>query len=293
MSWTRFIIAIVLGLLVPLSAFAYLVWDNNRPSAPPTRAAYLAGYERAVQWMLDNQGRNLHDDNVFLWWMIQRAGELRQDDRLVRLAGEYRHKVLDARPRDVWHRLFTPDIAEPVSTLQLDLVQAPDYNYHLLYALTCAASLAYEPVIQQQLREDFCWQTHPLAPACTTHQLIAMQLMARRGCGNAAKVRLLSEALEQRVLGQLFWDPRVVDVYVQRLLVLADSPNPLPIRARWLQRFLEAQLPDGGWGDLQPLIDLGSGRALSFSNRIVGIREVRSSLHTTAQAILLLSLLMK
>jgi hypothetical protein len=98
-------------------------------------------------------------------------------------------------------------------------------------------------------------------------------------------------ALQSRIVGQLTWDPRVVDVYVQRVLMLVESGAVERVKPVWLQRVLAAQQPDGGWAGVDPLLELGSEFSLGLGPRGFTLSPPRSDFHASAQGLLLLSLL--
>ena len=130
-----------------------------------------------------------------------------------------------------------------------------------------------------------------IRPACVTHQLMGYRMAQRNQCaidnldGN---ISVLQKTIEK----QLRYDPRVVDVYVQRVLMLIDSSARERIKPRWLERVIDAQQKDGGWSDVQPLIPVGSDKYFGFNANGVTIAEPVSNFHATAQGVLLTSLLL-
>lgn len=71
-----------------------------------------------------------------------------------------------------------------------------------------------------------------------------------------------------------------------------DRVKPVWAKPAWLRRVLDAQTADGGRSGMQPLLPLGNGRVLGFSQRGVGMGEPCANFHVTAQGVLLLSLLL-
>jgi hypothetical protein len=120
--------------------------------------------------------------------------------------------------------------------------------------------------------------------------MMGYRIAQRNGCGIAdldAKIAVL-----QKTMGmQLRYDPRVVDVYIQRVLMLVDSGAMDRINPRWVERVIAAQQADGGWSDIQPLIPVGGGKYLGFNSKAVTVGVPISNFHTTAQGVLLMSLL--
>lgn len=70
---------------------------------------------------------------------------------------------------------------------------------------------------------------------------------------------------------QLTWDVRVVDVYLQRVLMLVDSGARSRVKPVWLSRVLKAQSKDGGWSAFQALIQVGPELAMGFSSAVIGL----------------------
>lgn len=116
-------------------------------------------------------------------------------------------------------------------------------------------------------------------------------MVQQSDCGNPEATRAAVAELQSRIAGQLTWDPRVVDVYVQRVLMLVESGAEDRVKPIWLQRVLAAQRPGGGWARTDPLLELGSGFSLGFGPRGLAFAPPRSDFHATAQGLLLLSLL--
>ncbi|MGD8843757.1 MAG: hypothetical protein PVJ83_09815, partial [Gammaproteobacteria bacterium] len=98
------------------------------------------------------------------------------------------------------------------------------------------------------------------------------------------------ESLQKRLHTQLSLDPRVVDVYMQRVLMLVESGAAASVKPVWLQRLIDAQQPDGGWSSFMPLIPVGGGRYIG-TQRLLTISTPKSDFHMTAQGVLLFALL--
>jgi len=159
-----------------------------------------------------------------------------------------------------------------------------------MYAITCDRELQQVPGIAAQNQPGFC-DEHPLRPACVTHQLMGVRLLQDRGCGNPDELQDTLQQLQQRIHRQLTWDPRVVDVYLQRVLMLAESGAVGTIKPIWVQNIIEAQQPDGGWGGFDPWIPVGGGYYLGFGGRGFSPGQPQSDFHATTQNVLLFSIL--
>jgi hypothetical protein len=218
-----------------------------------------------------------------------RSAELTGDPRLESLFAEYKQRQVDSNRTGIWGHWFSRYNLTPV--VFTEIAHFPDYNLFFIYAAACDAELANLDIIKRQQEARFCSDVHPISPACVTHQLMGVRMMLERGCGEPEAVRTLMSELQDKVVRQLTWDPRVVDVYLQRVLMLADTNAIARIKPIWIRRVLDAQHSDGGWGQMQMLIPLPSNRAIGFNARGLGVDAVASDFHATAQGVLLLSLL--
>ena len=280
--------ALGLGLLLPAVLYAALTWEHNRGAEAPSEAVLEAALENGIQWLDRNQDHILRQTSPMLWWMVQQSAEQTQDPRLQALFDRYQRTVLSASPTSPWHTLFNPSVWAPAR--DADLQPLSYYYLLILHGLGCDPELGKLPLVQAQMHEDFCPSRYPLKPACITHQMMGMRFMQERGCGDREEVDRVVHALQEKILLQLTWDPRPVDVFLQRLLMLAESGQAGRIKPAWLQRALEIQREDGGWSDFHPLLPLGGGRHFGFSGRIFSIMQAESSFHATAQGVYLLSL---
>ncbi|OIP44227.1 MAG: hypothetical protein COX17_02295 [Deltaproteobacteria bacterium CG23_combo_of_CG06-09_8_20_14_all_60_8] len=278
---------LLLLIAVLLLAGGILIKNNNRQAPTPTKEELAASLEKAIQYLATNRDRVLAQKDPILLWMIQESGGLTKDERLRTMAADYVAALPGNSP---WQYLFNRDSH---AQLRLEILTTlPDYNFHFLYGLTCDDKLGAMEKVQQQNEEGFCLKNHPLSPVCRTHQLMGLRFMQRRGCGDKPRNAGLVADLQRKIQTELTWDPRVVDLYIQRLLMLVESGVP-PERVKpvWLCKVLAAQLPDGGWGNFQPLIPMWKSRAIGFTARGIGLARPQSTLHATAEGVFLLSLL--
>ncbi len=221
--------------------------------------------------------------------MVKESADLTHDSSLIDLYGQYKERYLDANPSNAWLHLFYAHSTVPLHLGQLE--NLPNYNLFFLYGLSCNADLERSSIIQAQLRPDFC-DDHILSPACVTHQMMGFRFMQKRDCGNSEYVRKAITVLQDKVVTQLTWDVRVVDVYLQRVLMLQESGASERIQPAWIARILLAQDVDGGWSGFQPIISFGSELSAGFSARGVSIERKISDFHATAQGVLLMSLIL-
>lgn len=284
-------ILLILIIVLPMFGYGMLVWQNNRVAPPPTQQQLAASWEKSVAWLLENRQAVLTDRNPILWWMIGESAKLSGDNRVQSLFDEFRASMNAADPNSVWQTFFTPERYWGANFSEQQTIDLPDYNQYFLFSLTCSKQLASMPLIEAQHQTNFCSKTHPFGPACITHQLMGFRFAQRVGCDRLADLPQKITALQNIIVQQLTWDPRVVDVYLQRLLMLTDSGVPARIKPRWLQRVLNAQLADGSWSNMQPLLPVGGGRYLGFNEKLMGVGSIEGNLHATAQGLWLLSLL--
>ena len=277
---------LLLSIGTLLAAGTFLIYANNRSVVPPSEEELKTSLEESIQWLLKNRDYILTQQNSILWWMLEESGKLTNDPRLQKLTADYVKTLHVFSP---WQHFFNPNSLAPVRQEQLEAL--PDYNIHFLYGLTCNQDLGELAIVQQQNQPDFCRETHPISPACLTHQLMGSRFMQRRDYGNQKETSALIATIQDKIENQLTWDPRVVDVYIQRVLMLVDSGVAERVKPIWLRKVLEAQLSDGGWGGFQPLIPLGGSRYWGFSQKLAGVGRPKSNLHATAQGVWLLSIL--
>lgn len=278
---------IALILLLAIAAYGYLLFQNIRTVAPATADALQTTFENSILWLKANREKVLADNNSILWSMIQRAGDISKDQRLVDIFNEYEQRHLKNNPNNMWKPLFYPGSWVPVR--YQDIAAYPYYNQHFIYALLCDKELGTVPSIAAQNNPDFC-DSHPLRPACVTHQLMGIQMLQRSHCGDVGELADTVSALQEKITHQLYYDPRIVDVTMQRVLMLVDTGAKDRVKPVWVQNLIEAQREDGGWSPFEPLISAGGGRYFGYDT-FFRIKKPVSTFHMTAQGVLLFALL--
>lgn len=285
--WTAGIAAA--GLLVLLTTYGYLLWINNRSIEPPSPASLRTSFERAIAWLATNRAKIYQDRNPALWAMLARAAEISRHPGLMDFYAGYRDAYVNEAAAGPWLMQIDRNARVPLPPVDLQYELA-DYQVFLLYGASCDAAWGSSNRVRAQLNADFCGMSL-LGPACVTHQLTAIRLMQDRGCGDEKQLADIAGVLRKRIRSQLFWDVRVVDVYIQRLLMLAEGGDTRNIKPQWIARFLDAQEPDGGWDNFQPVARVAGERHFGFTSRGLGFQDQKSTLHATAQGALLLALL--
>ena len=269
--------------------YAALYLKNNRALEFIDKHAVSESLEQSIQWLVNNEEKILDDNNGMLWWMLKRSAEITRDYRILKLYKAYKAKYIDGNPNNVWRALFIP--YSNINLNRYDLRAFPDYNLYFLYGLTCNKDYAKREIIQKQMRTDFCPTEHPISPACVTHQLMGLQFRIMRQCGNKDAMLSQSRELQDMIFKQLQWDIRVVDVYLQRVLMLIDTGASERVKNQWVQNILNQQSADGGWGPYQSLIEIGGDKAIGFYGKGIKIVKPKTNLHATAQGVLIMSLL--
>ena len=285
----KVLVVCVVALLIPCFSYIYLLVANNRVSAPVEAAQVTDSLEQSTQWLLSNREHILEVNNSMLWWMVKRSAEMTRDHRLQLLYRDYKKKYFDGNYSTVWKALFVPFAAVSINPSALGYL--PDYNQYFIYGLTCNKELGESALIQSQMSSDFCRQHHPISPACVTHQLMGLRFRQDRSCGDSTEMAGQVAELQAMIAGQLYWDPRVVDVYIQRVLMLVDTGARAQVKDQWLQQLLAAQLDDGSWADFESLLQLTDNLHIGFGGRGIKLSQPKGGFHATAQGVLLMSLL--
>ena len=286
----KFLLAIFCLVLLLVLIYAALIYENNRDTAPVSQQGLKASLENATQWAVNNREAILEQNSAMLWWWIKRSAEISNDYRLLKLYKDYHQRYIDSNYASVWRPLFTQSVAP--TNLPERLMKFPDYNIYFIYGFTCDQTLAELPIVRAQMGDNFCADEHPVSPACVTHQLMGLRFRQQSQCGDRDAMAQQVSVLQSKIERQLTRDPRVVDVYIQRVLMLADTGAAEKLSPVWVSRVLEYQNVDGGWGGFQPVIGLAGGKSLGFSARSLTVSEPKSTFHATAQGILLMTLLL-
>ena len=279
-----------LVIVWPVTWYASALWANHRAVPAPDKAVLASSLGHAVGWLeADMKGARSYTD-PYLWWMLKQSAEITRDQHLVSLYNHIEPLLLKKRSWYIWSGMFDPEAKvelPPFSTLRF----LPYYDYLYLYGLTCNTDWGNESEVRRQLHPDFC-SLHFLHPNCTTRQLLGVRFMQRNGCGDPDRVAGLARELQDRIVAELDWDPRVTDAYIMRVLMLVESGVSDRVRPVWIQRILDAQHADGGWGDVDPILPLPNGKVLGFASAGPAYRKLHSDFRTTAKCVRLLALLL-
>ncbi len=278
-----------IGLLV--LSYGVLFYQNNRTADTVGDEKVTQSYERSVEWLLNNREKILSEHNVALWAMLEESARISGDERVRALFEEFMAIFNRTYPYSVWQARFYPERFRNAVFSASEYSSLVEYQQYFLYTLTCSTQLAQEPEIASQNNPNFCWQgSRIVRPACVTHQMMGYRLAQKSQC-SIDNLQQNIAVLQGTIEKQLRYDPRVVDVYIQRVLMLVDSGAEDRVEPRWLERVIAAQLPGGGWSDVHPLIPLGGNRYLGFNGKGLTLTRPISTFHATAQGVLLMSYL--
>ncbi|MFT3929409.1 MAG: hypothetical protein QM709_03825 [Spongiibacteraceae bacterium] len=289
----RIIKILAVFFILGLGIYGFLLYQNNRQVSPVGKEKIAKSYEQSVSWLLAHREKILRESNPILWWMLGESARMTHDERVQKLYDEFRANFDRYAQYSVWQAHFRPEQFRDAVFSETEYRSLVEYQQYFLYGLTCSKQLAKEPLIQAQHNPNFCWHgMRIIRPACVTHQLMAYRMAQNIQCPIEyldTNIAILQDTIEK----QLRYDPRVVDVYIQRVLMLVDSGARERINNRWIERVLNAQLADGGWSHMQPLIPVGGETYFGFNATAMTFAKPTSNFHATAQGVLLMSLLLQ
>jgi len=274
-----------------MAIYLYGVYQNNRDLAYPQKAQMQQQLEKSIQWLINNEDQILSQANPMLWWMLYETHKISQDKRLANLLEKYHQRNMRIK-YSVWGALFDGEKQRRLGAYSVQGL--PYYNQHFIYAINCAADIEDElPIVAEQNTAEFCHQpTYFYRPACITHQLMGVNFLFTKQCNLLSNIDEVSQSLQRDIEGQLTWDIRVIDVYLQRVLMLLITGAEASVEPVWIQQVLDHQLDDGGWGNFVSLVNIGSSRSLGFSSKGLSLGREKSSFHATAQGVYILSYLL-
>ena len=288
----KILYSILLLIAIPLLAYIIGVYQNNRDLPRPSAELMQQQLERSTQWLVNNESAILQQANPMLWWMLYEAEKLTHDTRIGELLAKYRLRYPRIQEGS-WRPLFGEAPRSYLGAYSVDGL--PYYNQHFIYALNCAADIADDiAIVEQQNQASFCYQPNFIyRPACVTHQLMGINFLTTKNCGLLVNINEVVKSLQSDIKLQLTLDIRVVDVYLQRVLMLLITGAEEEVKPVWIQQVVDHQLADGGWGDFVSLVPASGERSLGFSSKFLSLGKERSTFHATAQGVLIMSVLLK
>jgi hypothetical protein len=254
--------------------------------------------EESISWLKTHESDVLNDNNVMLWRMVRDAADIGGDPYLNALYNSAYERYRDsAWSANAWGPVLAPGTPMASDIRIGNVSRLPDYNKFFMYAATCSQRLASEAAVQQQMSPTLCsvfpTMSNLFSPPCATHQLMGFMLMREHRCISTVDVDLRISLLQQRITRELNVDFRVTDVYLQRVLMLYWTGAANLVQPVWLNKILKQQQTDGGWSDQHTIAKLCGDQILAFGgygSGFVTMRRAPSNFHTTAQGILLLTL---
>ena len=283
---------IVFWIIISLfSIFSGLVIHNNFGDDNVTKEEIQASFNQAVAWIKINREQIQSSHNPIIWWMVGEAAKTSKNPELNDIFSEYKKNNTDKYRSSVWAYFFFKS-PSPLIINDSTLFTLPDYNLYFIYGFSCNSDLAKLEVIKEQNEISFCWKNYPLSQACFTHQQMGFRFLERISCHKVEQLSEKIESLSENIKFQSIFDFRLVDVYIQRVLVQVESGKQHKVNMRWVKRIIANQGDDGGWGDFQTLFKIQGNKYISFSSKGFSVGTPRSNFHATTQGLWLMALLL-
>jgi hypothetical protein len=267
-------------------------YQNNLDATMPSKEDFHVAFEKTVQWMADNESK-CYIDNWFLWLFAREAALLTQNKELLAIVEKYREiKNQQGGNIDGWYLLEHPD-----ESFKYDPVAFGTFNHYaqaIFYGLTGNKEAGASEFIQCQLKSDFSASetAKNIRSSCLTHQIFGLHYIQKGGkCGDPEQYAPLMEDLQAQIQELLTLDPRVGDVYLQRVLMLVWTGARNKVKPIWFRQILERQRPDGSWYDSHNLFQLVPGFRIGMGLHLMLLKRDRSGFHTTAQGLFLTALM--
>jgi len=94
---------------------------------------------------------------------------------------------------------------------------------------------------------------------------MGINFLSTKHCDLLPTISAVTRSLQSDIKLQLILDIRVVDVYLQRVLMLLITGASNEVKPVWIQQVIDHQLADGGWGDFVSLVPISDEKTLGFS----------------------------
>lgn len=287
-----FLILIIASLVIPILAYTWLFYKNNFQGETISRQELKEAHTSSIDWLTSNKRTLLSTHNPGLWEMLAKLVSVTKNSELEYLLEEYRSKNYIGY---VSHplRFQVYGTSRKLDFSKIELHSYPYYNLLFMFGDSCDDYLKELDVVQQQLKLDFCPKHYPISPACKTHQLMGFILLKNNRCGDQQVNRAIIDELSYNIQRQLRFDVRMVDVYLQRVMLLLELERYDLIDKSWLENVLEYQNKDGGWDDSMTLIELPGKKSLSIGSKRFKLDTPDSNFHATVQGALLTAYALK
>lgn len=234
------IAAVVFVVLIAMTGAVMLVFNNISFVGDAAFAKRVdTAIESAEQWVSNNREDISKEKNIGLLKMLRECSEIKHNPMFEEIVKSF----LAARCHpECWKRLIDPNWPVNGPELNRTIEKENIDNKWVLYAIaTEEAKITPE---EMHLFDPHRWQWRQL-----THQLNALVILKKRGRKTDEKLDEFIEHLCKRLSGELIFDMAVVDIYIQKVAFVLKAGHPEKIRARWVERIIANQLPDGGWDD--------------------------------------------
>jgi hypothetical protein len=289
---------IVAAVFAVILASLVIYWEHaNSVVVPfPTDAELRYSFDRAAAWTVAHGAQLVDDNNFMLWLFVRESGRLSEDRRLLDLAGEYQSRHARGTVAQFFFDSAGPEQAR---NGHIELGETwQDYQRLFVYGATCNVEMSEQPGVLALLVPSACEQNLQWlrTPWCRTHQLMGLRFVQKNRCEDDAQTGQTIRAVQDLILGDLNWDFRVDDAYIQKVWTLVESGRRNDIKPIWVQRIMDSQRADGGWDGADIIVRLPGNRVLCWEQGHLYPRVIvlpASIFHPTAQGLYLMALLMQ
>lgn len=278
-------------ILIPCLVLLGFITNNNFGSKKYTKEELKTSHEAALKWLFDNKEAVYKDTNPILWAMLGQTAQMTQNYHLGLFVKNYLAKQRTNYSFSPWSTVLGGP-ALPINVDQLLSYNLPHYSLYLIYGSSCNKDLGELDIIKRQHETNYCLSPSTFTPECMTYQAMGMLYAQNTQCKEPSNTQEKIQSLAKQIKLQSIIDFRVVNVYLQRQLVLLQTGNYDKINQRWIKRILDNQGKDGGWNGFEPLIPVGNDKYIGFTKRSISMKKDNSTLHATAQGIMLTGILL-
>jgi hypothetical protein len=152
---------------------------------------------------------------------------------------------LKKKSNDIWYLMVDPSADVSFETIEKKMTNYVQYKRWLVYSLA--------PDETKLSKDDYRGLYSPDANRFRqlTHQLLALWILREKGHSedgiSEEDIDDLINTLCERIAGEMVWDFRVTDLYLQRVACILAAGRPDLIKRRWIERILTNQTSDGGF----------------------------------------------
>ena len=233
------------GVLAVVGAIALCLTliCNNYALRPASRQAMQArsdaALEKAIAWIAEHP--TTYRTNPTIMYFVTQIEALTNDPRLLPVIEEYRRRIIPPRSpvEAVWGRVFDSQAPVPRVTSAEMRFLGLDTRWNLYGIAPDRVELTPEERAGLYTPDGNHWGTRQ-------HQMLSLTFY-RNFNGSTPELDRLISHLAEGVATDAFFDFRVSDNYIQRTTYVLAAGQPQLIRARWVERILDYQNPDGSW----------------------------------------------